>query len=368
MLVEPKKAGRSFEDIVNGVDPLPNQIPAAISLNPIVPPKAQEKKEEDKSQYYLDIKNQAELANQRMEEEKKKLEELMQKKKQEEEEKARLAAALEAEKRRKEEEIQREIMRQKQTEDERNMEVQRQQALVKERKEKEMANMRLKVLRSQACKKMFNEIMKQVLEEETKVAVVQNVHKQKVMKRVGLPWLQSARNRISKRRAKVMQLKENWHFNMHLVTHNPYIPSDDTIYKAVPSHAKPDGIKERTKYSLISEAIALEDKDLVSFDILIELFYRVTYSLSSISLQPTMLFGQQKTFLSIYILESEIKCCEFLKQNLMTYYLQSPHGNSSLMYLPLMEIPLSGFNANSVLMENFIERTPFIKLLTSKSV
>ncbi|KAI9354659.1 hypothetical protein BD770DRAFT_444932 [Pilaira anomala] len=49
LLVEPKKVGRSFQEIVNGVDPLPPQTPALANLKHTVPQQAQEKKEEDKS-------------------------------------------------------------------------------------------------------------------------------------------------------------------------------------------------------------------------------------------------------------------------------------------------------------------------------
>ncbi|KAI8091527.1 hypothetical protein BDF21DRAFT_409606 [Thamnidium elegans] len=49
-----------------------------------------------------------------------------------------------------------------------------------------------------------------------------------------------------------------------MVTHNPYIPSDDTIYKAIPVHATPKGIHERTTQSIQAEKIALEEVDPIT--------------------------------------------------------------------------------------------------------
>ncbi|KAG2237486.1 hypothetical protein INT48_005519 [Thamnidium elegans] len=51
---------------------------------------------------------------------------------------------------------------------------------------------------------------------------------------------------------------------MFMATHNPYIPSDDTIYKAISVHATPQCIHERTTQSIQAEKIALEEVDPIA--------------------------------------------------------------------------------------------------------
>ncbi|GAA5814930.1 hypothetical protein MFLAVUS_008433 [Mucor flavus] len=51
---------------------------------------------------------------------------------------------------------------------------------------------------------------------------------------------------------------------MSMVTHNPYIPGNDSIYKAIPGHATPRGIHKRTAQSIQAEKIASEDIDPIT--------------------------------------------------------------------------------------------------------
>ncbi|KAI9271180.1 SAC3/GANP/Nin1/mts3/eIF-3 p25 family-domain-containing protein [Helicostylum pulchrum] len=286
LLVEPKKAGRTFRDIVNGINPhvtpLPNQNVFATQVNPLNPqaianadatpvlnyklseltdPDDQQK---EKEKQYSEIRNQAALANELAAQERKKLELLMIKKKQQEEQVRTEALLAEAEVKRKERLIREEIRRKQEMEQERNREAQKQEALLKEQREKRMASMRLEVLRSQARKRLFDQIIAQVIREESRVIAIKNIRKRRFAKKIGLPWLERARNDIIKRESLAKKNKQIWHFNMFMVTHNPYIPSDDSIYKSIPEHATPQGIHKRTTQSIQAEKIALEDIDPIT--------------------------------------------------------------------------------------------------------
>lgn len=293
LLVEPKKAGRTFRDIVNGINPhatpLPNQNVFATQVNPLNPqaivnedttpvvnfklteligPDDQQK---EKEKQYAEIKSQAALANELAEQERKKLELLMEKKKQQEEHVRQEALRAEAELRKKEQLKKEEIMRKQEMEKERDREAQRQEALLKEQREKIMASMRMKVIRSQACQRLFSQMINQVVREEARVVTIKNIRKRRFSKKIGLPWLERARNKIAKRDSLAEKNKQRWHFNMFMVTRNPYIPCDDTIYKAIPEHATYQGIRERTTQSIQAEKIALEEVSPVSFSLSLHL-------------------------------------------------------------------------------------------------
>ncbi|KAG2237487.1 hypothetical protein INT48_005520 [Thamnidium elegans] len=141
LLVEPKKADRTFRDIANGTNPLPNQNVLATQVNPLNPqaivnedatpvvnyrfseitsPDDQQKEKENQ---YAEIKNQAALADELTEQERKKLELLLEKKKQLEYVHLEILRA-EAESRKKEQLIKAEIMRKEDMEKERDREAQ----------------------------------------------------------------------------------------------------------------------------------------------------------------------------------------------------------------------------------------------------
>ncbi|GAA5814801.1 hypothetical protein MFLAVUS_008303 [Mucor flavus] len=280
LLVEPKKAGRTFRDIVNGINPhvtpLPNQNVFATQVNPLNPqaianadaiPVVNYKlseltdtddQQKEKEKQYAEIKSQAALANELAAQERQKLELLMMKKKQQEEQVRTEALIAEAELKRKERLIREEIKRKEEMEKERDREAQK-RALLREQREKRMASMRLEVIRSQARKRFFDQIIAQVVREESRVVAIRNVRKRRFAKKIGVPWLERARNKITKRESLAEKNKQKWHFNMFMVTHNPYIPGDDSIYKAIPEHATPQGIHKRTTQSIQAEKIALED-------------------------------------------------------------------------------------------------------------
>ncbi|KAG2236387.1 hypothetical protein INT48_008369 [Thamnidium elegans] len=274
LLVEPNKADRTFRDIVNGINPLPNQNVFVTQVNLLNPqaimnedatPDDQQK---EKEKQYAEIKNQAALANELAEQERKKLELLTEKNKQLKH--VRLEALrAEAESRKKEQLIKAEIMRKEEMEKERDREAQRRVALLKEQREKLMACMRKKVILSQARQRLFNQIISQAVKEESRAVAIKNVRKTRAAKKIGIPWLERARNKIAKREALAEKNKQRWHFNMFMVTHNPYIPSDDTIYKAIPVHATPEDIHERTTQSIQAEEIALEEVDPITSEHLI---------------------------------------------------------------------------------------------------
>ncbi|KAG2229504.1 hypothetical protein INT48_002410 [Thamnidium elegans] len=281
LLVEPKKAGRTFRDIINGINPLPNQNVFATQVNLLNPqaimnedatpvlnykfseltgPNDQQKEKENQ---YAEIKNQAALANELAEQERKKLELLMEKKKQLKYVHLETLRA-EAESRKKEQLIKAEIMRKEEMEKEREREAQKRVALLKKQRKKLMACMRKKVILSQARQRLFNQIISQAVKEESRAVAIKNVRKTRAAKKIGVPWIERAINKIDKHEALAEKNKQRWHFNKFMVTHNPYIPNDDTIYKAIPVHATPQGIHERTTQSIQAEETALEEVDPIT--------------------------------------------------------------------------------------------------------
>lgn len=288
LLVEPKKAGRSFTDIINGINPdvapMVNQNVFARQPNPfsnespiVRSPQVQlnvklsqltgeeEKKRENELLETARVK--AEAATAQAARERKKLEALQEKKRLELELKE--AQRLEAERRLKREqqlleEMQMKEERIKLLERQREQEIYRKKVLQKQKKEKEMAAMHLNVIKSQLTKRLLEQILGLEIEKQSRMAATKAVKTRQVLKRAALPWLSRARASIQKRQDKALLRKKKWRFNMFFVTHNPYIPSDDTIYKYKPLHSTTEGIKERVNQSLQAEEMTLETIDPVS--------------------------------------------------------------------------------------------------------
>lgn len=288
-MVEPKKAGRSFGDIINGINsnatPVMNQNVFARQPNPFSTEKSSiksqpatvlnyklseltgegDKKKENEHQLET-ARIKAAAATAQAARERKKLEALQEKKRVEAELKE--ARRIEAEKLKLEQQIREELQmkeeRIKQLEREREEQIHRQETLRKEQREKQIAAMHLNVVKSQLAKRLLDEVLHQVIEEEISVSAIKAVKSRRLLKRTALPWLARARAAIIKRQDKAMHRKRKWNFNMFIVTHNPYVSSDDTIYKVKPLHSTTEGVKKRVHQSLQAEKMILENTDPVS--------------------------------------------------------------------------------------------------------
>jgi hypothetical protein len=291
LLVEPKKAGRNYRDIINGfnpnVIPLPNQNVFAPQSNPIESTgtfsfNAQAKPFTPKEPTIVNVKladimigqefasnvqtndvvkSKLAAAEALAARERKKLEELEERKRLEQAEREQ-AKRLEEERIIKKKQLQEQLEKQKERE---QVELeQKQQAMIREQREKQIAVMHLNVVKSQLAKRMLEEVLSTVIEEQALEVVSKAIKSKRLLKRIALPWLARARSSIVKRNELALSRKRKWHFNMYFVTHNPYIKSEDTIYKSIPAHATPEGINIRVNQSIQAEKIGLDNVDLVS--------------------------------------------------------------------------------------------------------
>lgn len=286
LLVEPKKAGRTFRDIVNGINPhvtpLPNQNVFAPQSNPILPSSgtfnfnpeatpftaksaskssettASEEAERKKKEELELAKSKAAAAEAQAARERKKMEELEERKRLEQAEKEQ-AKRLEEERVAREKQMMEELAKQKEKEEVELKE--REKALLQQQRDKQMAAMHKNVVKSQLVKRWTDELLENIISERAQISVNKAIERDRLLKKVAYPWLARARASIKKRKTEAMSRKRKWHFNMYVITHNPYIISDDTIYKAIPSHSTPDGISKRVSQCIQAEKIALENID-----------------------------------------------------------------------------------------------------------
>lgn len=292
LLVEPKKGDRSFREIINGIRdekaPVVNQNVFARQPNPFsADVQAKETKSIEKNSPVMNVKlseltgedekkqELEKLATARAKaaaataiaaREREKLKILEEKKRLEMEQKEVQRQQEEREKKEKQlqEEMQLEAERIKQLERKQQMENHRKEVLRKQQKEREMAAMHFNVVKSQLAKRMLDTILGEVIDEQIKISAVKAVKTRQLLKKIGKPWLSRARAAIHKRHDQSSIRKKEWRFNMFFVTKNPYISSDDTIYKSKPVHSTPEGINERVNQCLQAEQITLETMDPVS--------------------------------------------------------------------------------------------------------
>lgn len=310
MLVEPKKAGRTLREIVNGINPnatpLPNQNVFARQSNPIastggafsfVPKETPVfkpfgapvttfnsptinvkltgligehddtvKQKQNADQLEI-VRSKAAAAQALAARERKKLQELEDKKKQEAA-KIEEAKRLESERLLKEKKMQEEMIRQQERVKEREEEEKREeQRRRQQHHERQMAQMHMNVVKSQLAKRFLERILNDAVQEEVRSIVMKSMETKRYIKQITKPWLSRARAAVTKRVARAMERKRQWEFNMHVVCDNPYMGSDDTVYRAVPMHSRPEGIRDRVNQSILAEKIALENTPPVSLSL-----------------------------------------------------------------------------------------------------
>lgn len=296
LLVEPKKAGRSFREIINGVEsdfttignnlnimkPVTQAFVPSFpawtntgSLSTIVKDKSpQESAERKQMQLELEtIRARADAAEAQLLRERKKVEEAIEKKRQQEiekqalklqEEQRILKEQQEQEQKRLEiEKIRNEILRRE--EQERIRKEQERIELEKEEKRKrelQIERLRREAEAAEAAKKMQ-------LRREKLAALVEAIKRRRALrikrfiKEKLTPNILHARGCIEKRNKQALKRSRLWHFNLCVSTINPY--SSLSVSKLRPLHSTPEGIRERVRKCMLAEKYALEDvKQVIS--------------------------------------------------------------------------------------------------------
>ncbi|OBZ81156.1 SAC3 family protein 1, partial [Choanephora cucurbitarum] len=273
LLVEPKKAGRTFRQIINGdpssiqPTPPPSSKPTPIPSRPKQPPVTASFTYTDltgeppqfannNSQRQLELKqleDKAAAAAEAAAAQRKKLDALMQKKKEETEQKKRELERQQQEeaKRRKleqEQEQQKERLRKEQEERENQL---------RQERDQQMAAMHRQVVKSQLCNRWLGELMEQAMLENIRARIQRATKTQRFIQHRTRPWLHRVRERIEKRNAKALERHRLWHFHALISSYNPYINAP--VNTARPMHSTPEGIRVRVAQSLQAEAFALDN-------------------------------------------------------------------------------------------------------------
>jgi flagellar biosynthesis GTPase FlhF len=299
LLVEPKKCGRSFRDIINGQNlhltrtntQVYTRQPTTLRAPPVFTYKLaeltgeetvinhnqtadEEKKRAEQQDKLSQLRAKANAAAAAAAAEREKMEALIAKKKTEaliaqkkmEEEKmeqARLeqqeAQRLIREKERKARELE-EYRKQKAREE---AEAARQEQLLREEREREIANMHRNVIMSQLCNRWISQLLENVIEEKVIQSTKKLIKTRDYIKRTAKPIVQRVRQRIEKRNAKALERHHFWNMNMAMIYKNPY-SSLGSLKQVRPLHSTPEGIRERVQQSILAEKYALEDLKHVS--------------------------------------------------------------------------------------------------------
>lgn len=267
MLVEPKKAGRSFQDIINSVAVSPGALIAhqqAEALAAQEQLEAQKRRLVEQKQKQLlleETRAKAEAAEALAAREREKMEAFIEKKKQEE--RARRELKLRQEQKMKEEyeQKQAEMERERQ---QREYEIQQEQLRQQER-ERKVEEMRRKALLSQRYNRMAEELIETVIEQEAMVAAVKIKRLRKLLKKKTKPLLDQARGKIAKRNRSALEKQQGYLFNKFITTHNPYSSMNDMNRFQCPEHATPEGIYNRVEYCFAAEQYAAETTQEVCY-------------------------------------------------------------------------------------------------------
>lgn len=291
ILVEPKKGGRSFRDIINATDSPSSAVhdthmvasAQASSANAwmnttVVPPTTfkrandlQQSAQEKQKQLELEsIRSRVAAQQAQLDLERKKVEAAMQKKKLEEEslkqqqEQQRLLKEQEEERKRLEiEQIKAEIAKR-----EEEARVRQEQERIKRERERELKQQQLlEILRKDKEAKEAARLER--LRREKIEALQDRMHRQRIsraktlIRRRFTPLIHRVRERIDKRNAKAVERHRMWHFNLCVGIQNPYSSLNLSMMR--PLHSTPEGIRERVSKCMLYEKYALEDVKQVSF-------------------------------------------------------------------------------------------------------
>lgn len=285
-LVEPKKGGRSFRDIINASDVPFTAVrdthmatstayasPANTWMNTaVVPPTTfkqaseskQSKQQKQKELELETIRSRAAAQQAQLDRERKKIEAIEQKKKQEEAEKEALRQQQEQQRLLQEQEKRLEIERIKAEIAKREEEArvrQEQERIKLENEQKLKQQQLLERLRKDKAAKEAARLEK--LHREKVEALQDKIHRHRIARAKTLirrrlkPVIHRVRERIDKRNLEAVERHRMWHFNLCVGIQNPYSHLNLSMMR--PLHSTPEGIRERVSKCMSYEKYALED-------------------------------------------------------------------------------------------------------------
>lgn len=290
-LVEPKKGGRSFRDIINAsgtqvnatLDTHMNTSADALQANawmnataaappppPTFKPAADSQTSAQQKQKQLElesIRSRAAAAQAQLDRERKKVEAAMQKRRQEEAEKEAL----------KQQEEQR-ILKEQEEQERKRLEIEQIKAEIAKREEQVRIRQEEERIRRENEQRLKQQLLADRLrkEKEAKEAARQaqlqrekmeelqdRIHRHRIsraktlIKRRLSPLIHRVRERIDKRNTKALERHRMWHFNLCVGIQNPYSSLNLSMMR--PLHSTPQGIRERVSKCMLYEKYALED-------------------------------------------------------------------------------------------------------------
>lgn len=293
-MVEPKKSGRSFREIINGAEP--NIAIKSSNIHPITPSNASpfnswmnmstspamrndeglSQTEQKQKQLELEtIRTKAAAAEAQLSKERKRVEAAMEKKRQEEAEKQalklqeqqRILEEQEEQERKllEIEEIKKEILKR-----EEQQRISREQERIKREKEEQLKQkQQIELMRKEneaaeadRREQLHRKKLQALLEKMQRQRILRAKHciKQKIT-----PYIHRVRERIEKRDKAALERRRMWHFNLLVGTENPYSPVKISNPKCL--HSTSEGIRKRVGKCLSAEQYALENLKQVNFSI-----------------------------------------------------------------------------------------------------
>ncbi|KAK4517196.1 uncharacterized protein ATC70_000528 [Mucor velutinosus] len=292
ILVEPKKDGRSFRDIINANDTLSsaihdthmmtstNTLPADAWMKATAAPPTfkragdslQSAQQKQKQLELESIRSRAAAAQAQLDRERKKVEAAIEKKRQEEAE--REALKLQEQQR---------ILKEQEEQERKQLEMEQIRAELTRRKEEEarvrQEQERIKHEKEQRLKQqqLAEQLAERLRKEKAakEAARLEQLHREKIEKlqdrihrhRISraktlikhklTPLIHRVRERIDKRNTKAMERHRMWHFNLCVGIQNPYSSLNLSMMR--PLHSTPEGIRERVSKCMLYEKYALED-------------------------------------------------------------------------------------------------------------
>lgn len=295
ILVEPKKSGRSFREIINGTES--KFTTKSSTIHPITPSNASSfnswmnmgtspvirndeglpltTEQKQKQSELESIRTKAAAAEAQLSRERKRVEAAMEKKRQEEAEKQALKLQEEQrilkeqeEQERKMleiEEIKKEILKR-----EEQQRISKEQERMKREKEEQLRQkQQLELMRKEneaAEADRREQLRREKLQELLEKMQRQRISRAKqFIKQTITPYIHRVRERIEKRDKAALERRRIWHFNLLVGTKNPYSSVKTSNSKCL--HSTPEGIQKRIGKCLSAEQHALENLKQVSFSI-----------------------------------------------------------------------------------------------------
>lgn len=287
-LVEPKKGGRSFREIINAEDTqvtlnsnthmMSSKAPTnAPPVNAWMNAAAPTFRKNDESQQFVEqkqrqlelesIRSRAAAAEAQLDRERKKVEAAMEKKRKEETEKEALKL-----------QEQQRILKEQQEQERKRLEIEQIKAEIAKREEQARIKQEQERIKRENEEKLKQQQLAERLRkkrEAAEAARLEQLHREKIeelqdrihrqriirakalIKRKLTPCLDRVRQRIQKRNEKALERRRMWHFNLCLGIQNPY--SSLNISMLRPLHSTPEGIRERVSKCMQYEKYALDN-------------------------------------------------------------------------------------------------------------